>query len=463
MSQGHDLPPVPGSGGSVSRTELIPFRSKKISIARSAILAPGLATVLLCVWLFTARAPTAEGTIYYTIYGIGAYIIFITFWLIHSYSGSSKPLWVYALVATFTALFITDQEPAWRLLATLFRKVLPGDVVAVRADAAFANRFVAHLFGAGLLEELVKSIPVFICAGIGVLLARSRQPNRIFDRLAVRTPLDGLLIGLASGVGFIVNETLFEYVPNIVNVVQRQTNDQAAALLSGLRLVIPRTLQSFGGHMGWAGIFGYFIGLACVRRKSWLQLLIIGYLIASVTHGLWNSVGIVSVYLQYAVVIVGFGMFLACLLKARQLEPLLSGQPARATHSILVVPPASAPAPLPSNQYAYPASPAAVARPDPSSFALTVEGTRIQLAHGARVDLGFYPAFGGRGAGTIVEVTAHPSDPSLIGLRNLGNQTWTATGADGSTHSVPPRRVLRIEAGTRIDFGTISGDIRGSA
>lgn len=474
---------TPRGAASVSRTELIPFRSKKIRITRSGILIPGLATVLLCVWLFTLRIDFINGVLsnnaaaivpafYNLVYAIGSYLLFMIFWLVYAYSGSRKPFWIYAVPAAFTALIL--RSPVFGVLASFFREVLPGG--GADANAGFPAHFVSNLFGAGLLEELLKSFPVFICAWLGILAARPRSaPNPVLESFAVRTPLDGMLVGLASGVGFIVIETFFQYVDRGVGeVLQLQTaNNQMRnvpfALLSGFLLLIPRVLQSIAGHMGWAAIFGYFIGLAVVRRASWLKLLIIGYLTAAITHATWNSVGVVSRELFYVVAVISFGMFLACLLKAKQLEPLLTGGQARVSHSILVTPshPVAAPSwprplqsgpPSPAGSQAWTAAPAAA-----SSFLLLVEGARIELARGGRFDLAAYPTLCGRGAGILGEVTSHPSDPHIVGLKNLGDRTWSATSGDGSPHAVPPRRILRIDAGTRIDFGALSGQIQANA
>ena len=42
-------------------------------------------------------------------------------------------------------------------------------------------------------------------------------------------------------------------------------------------------------------------------------------------------------------------------------------------------------------------------------------------------------------------------------LRNLGTDAWVADYADGEHVTVPPRRAIRIEAGTRIRFGSVTG------
>ena len=72
----------------------------------------------------------------------------------------------------------------------------------------FIVSFIAYFFGAGLAEELVKAIPIFILHYASKIFKKSK--------LAVREPLDGILLGAASGLGFTLLETLGQYVPNLV-------------------------------------------------------------------------------------------------------------------------------------------------------------------------------------------------------------------------------------------------------
>lgn len=62
--------------------------------------------------------------------------------------------------------------------------------------------------------------------------------------------------------------------------------------------------------------------------------------------------------------------------------------------------------------------------------------------------------------GVVAEVVSHPSRPDLWGLRNHTTTAWTATGPDGTTQEVPPERSVGLQIGTRINFGTISGQIQ---
>ncbi|NEO01700.1 MAG: PrsW family intramembrane metalloprotease, partial [Moorea sp. SIO3I7] len=178
--------------------------------------------------------------------------------------------------------------------------------------------FIRMFFGAGLMEELLKAIPVLGLYALGQLL---RTPWR--ERIGVWEPLDGILLGTASGVGFTLVETLGQYVPNIIDDVILPTTELDGHLL-GLQLLIPRVLGSVAGHMAYSGYFGYFIGLSVLKpRKRW-QIIGIGYLNASALHALWNAMGYVNSILLAIVGVVSYVFLTAAILKARALSPTRS-------------------------------------------------------------------------------------------------------------------------------------------
>jgi hypothetical protein len=51
------------------------------------------------------------------------------------------------------------------------------------------------------------------------------------------------------------------------------------------------------------------------------------------------------------------------------------------------------------------------------------------------------------------EVTAHPTRPDVLGLKNLGAAPWTATLRDGTQQRIVPERNIRLADGVKIDFG----------
>ncbi len=60
----------------------------------------------------------------------------------------------------------------------------------------------------------------------------------------------------------------------------------------------------------------------------------------------------------------------------------------------------------------------------------------------------------------VAEVTRHPKDPSIWGLKNLSGEKWVITSTDGSIKDVEPGRSVTLAVGIRINFGKIEGEIR---
>jgi serine/threonine protein kinase len=58
------------------------------------------------------------------------------------------------------------------------------------------------------------------------------------------------------------------------------------------------------------------------------------------------------------------------------------------------------------------------------------------------------------------EVMRHPANPSIWGLKNLSQDKWVATSAEGNVKDVEPGRSVTIAVGTRVNFGNAEGEIR---
>jgi DNA-binding helix-hairpin-helix protein with protein kinase domain len=61
---------------------------------------------------------------------------------------------------------------------------------------------------------------------------------------------------------------------------------------------------------------------------------------------------------------------------------------------------------------------------------------------------------------SVAAVTQHPKDPSIWGLKNLSNEKWVTTTADGAIKDVEPGRSVTLGVGTRVNFGKTEGEIR---
>jgi serine/threonine protein kinase len=60
---------------------------------------------------------------------------------------------------------------------------------------------------------------------------------------------------------------------------------------------------------------------------------------------------------------------------------------------------------------------------------------------------------------SLAEMTQHPSNPNIWGLKNLGDEKWVCTTVMGDVKDVAPGRSVSIAKGTRIGFGNCEGEI----
>ncbi len=297
---------------SVSFTQLFPIISTGKDLTRKAYLVPGILTVVFVVLMFaTVGQPQANQVI------VAIYIAFAAYYFVYQLCGKQKPWWVLIGAALGTALILLS--PVLDLFIFVFRSILPGSLPSPDESITFTELLVRMFFGAGLMEELLKALPV-----IGAYFIGNGLPSPWRERIGVWEPLDGILLGTASAVGFTLLETLGQYVPDITRNVAQQVGVGAVSQLVGLQLLIPRILGSVAGHMAYSGYLGYFIGLAVLKpRRSW-QILAVGYLSASALHALWNATGSINALLLVVVGVLSYAFLMAAILKARALSPTRS-------------------------------------------------------------------------------------------------------------------------------------------
>jgi RsiW-degrading membrane proteinase PrsW (M82 family) len=458
------MPPVPRDHEDASFSEMVPFRSSKIRLAKSPLMLFGIVTAVAVPFLFYLlgeQRGTGQELFenFKLIVKISVFFILMLMMIaLFTYSRSNRPLWVFGIAFVAVAT-ITWQTFLFQPLAWPFRGIIPNIVPMAMDHTNFFRQFIGMLFVAGLAEEWIKAIPILIGAWLTWSVMAGKMPDTGFTaKFRIRGPLDGVLMGLFAGAGFIMAETGGEYVEGQFLAVANQTGSYEAGVAAALLLLLPRTFSGIVMHMGWSAIFGYFIGLAAIRPKARWKLIGIGYLTASLTHALWNSHGAVSQYLGYIVAIATAVMAVGCLLKARQMELAAAGAPPDTFGSIIVERPRAAPPPMPAAAPAYvPPAPAASMPPQAlaaaEALALDVEGLTIPLRSGGIVDLGSEPALGGRGAGVTGAIVAHPSRANVLGLRNAGGGPWTARLRDGSQQVIDRDQNIRLAVGVQIDFG----------
>jgi RsiW-degrading membrane proteinase PrsW (M82 family) len=292
-------------------SQLFPIVSTAKDLTRKAYLIPGILTVIFVVLMFaTVGQP---GAIRFNQLLVATYLSGAAYYFVYRLCGKTKPWWLPISAATATALILFS--PLLPVFTLIFRRILPGDLPNSLQTFSFPELFLRMFIGAGLMEELLKALPVLGAYALG---RRLRSPWR--ERVGVWEPLDGILLGTASAVGFTLVETLGQYVPEVAQSVA-MTAGQAAGQIVGLQLLIPRIIGAVAGHMADSGYFGYFIGLSVLKPRQRWQILTVGYVSAAALHALWNSTAAFSGLLLVVVGVTSYAFLTAAILKARMLSP----------------------------------------------------------------------------------------------------------------------------------------------
>jgi hypothetical protein len=60
----------------------------------------------------------------------------------------------------------------------------------------------------------------------------------------------------------------------------------------------------------------------------------------------------------------------------------------------------------------------------------------------------------------LAQVMVKPSQPTVLGLKNLSNETWRVKASRGDETDVPPGKAIDLQADSRINFGQRVGIVR---
>ena len=130
----------------------------------------------------------------------------------------------------------------------------------------------ASLFGVGLIEETAKLI----------------FPVVMFVRWKYQHEADGLLFGVAAGMGFAALETMGYAMVNLV-----QSGGSVGTLQ---QVLLIRGLLSPSGHAAWTGFVCAVLWRQRQTKGNWFGLPVVGaFLLAIVLHAVWDIVSSMNV------------------------------------------------------------------------------------------------------------------------------------------------------------------------
>jgi RsiW-degrading membrane proteinase PrsW (M82 family) len=394
--------------GEISRADLLPFLTSFGELRHREFLWPGVMLALFSAALLIFAATNNEAGFFWC---LAALISTGNLFLIYLWCGKKMPFLYIVLVAV--AAFGLDA-----LLSPM--------IVSL-------ERFLPQFIAPGIIEESVKVLPVVIVLAVGLFL-----PHALQREYGLREPLDGIILAAASATGFAFLETMFIYVPKYGELISA-----------------PRLLVNIFGHMAYGCALGYFIGLAALRHRRTIPAvvaLVIGFVLANLLHDLWDAMryysgtlAIMSPIHEVVIAIVCFVVLGSLIMKARELSP-----EREFLWPFGKLAPYRAPevAPLPPMPIL------------PGDIWLMIGGRQLSLTETTHLTVRDIPSLTAPAAdGIVADVHEHPTEPSLLVLRNLSTDNWEAVLPDGTVRTIEPAETVRLLAGTRIVFGTQSGAI----
>jgi RsiW-degrading membrane proteinase PrsW (M82 family) len=181
----------------------------------------------------------------------------------------------------------------------------------------------------GINEETTKALPVLLA---GLILLRWRGV-----KLDVRT---WMLLGTVAGLTFGIAEQAFYTSADIFTLIHAQmitgqplTNHDAVSLLLAFA---ERVFVDGFQHAVWAGISGFFMGLAVNYRRRRIQLILIGIGTPALLHALNDWLAGTSPWIWIAIQAVSLLLFLGYTMTAAAIEQKVRETPIFRGESIIM-------------------------------------------------------------------------------------------------------------------------------
>jgi RsiW-degrading membrane proteinase PrsW (M82 family) len=237
-----------------------------------------------------------------------------------AYSLYVAPLWLMGFWMLIRPGHVGKRE-IWVAIGIVVWTLIWINVVTININAALHIKGSIH-FGQALVigfnEELTKALPVLL-AGLFLLWYRK-------VKLDVRM---WMFLGTVAGLTFGIAEQAFYTSTDIVGIHEAQSNNEA---VTGALAFAERIFVDGFQHAVWAGIAGFFIGMALNYGRRRVQLVILGITVPAVLHALNDYLASSSVWLVILIQAASLLLFLGYTLSAASIEqrvretPLFRGQ-----------------------------------------------------------------------------------------------------------------------------------------
>lgn len=213
---------------------------------------------LIYIWLINELQLTFEQVVWLV------EIYFCLFWALYFYSliKPERKIWKQGIgYAFFTAAIGIP------LLLSVQTLPLIRNLYADTDSNNFVENLIGFLFGVGILEETCKALPLIIFG---------------LRKKTINNTTEGMFLGFLSGLGFAASEGVTYTLRASANVLQN------GGSINQVMTFLHRAMSGPLQHSTWAGIVGWFVGVASQREKKW-PVVVVGILSMALLHGLYDS------------------------------------------------------------------------------------------------------------------------------------------------------------------------------
>ena len=331
--------PLLGGRSTLSHEHLLPiFVSLIVALALMAVPFPWLRLTMDS----GKAAPPGINEAWQVFTIIAIFTAFLINYYINQMCGRARSGFLQAFVSVVTFWLLTSWF--WDFWYGLFYFLIPGQELEKSSNPLAV--IAGDIFGTGLCEEGLKALPLLALAALTLAFGRlghrikgwpSALLSSLTQHFGLREPLDGIVLGAASGSGFFIYETLIQYVPQVLGN-GNYTGDSA---FNGLVTLLARGIPELTAHSAYSGLFGYFIGLSVLLPRMAVFLIPLGWLGASVLHGAWDATsdlansGVINepvqIIIQVIIGVLSYALLAGAIFKARDISPSYRKRRARLT------------------------------------------------------------------------------------------------------------------------------------